>query len=102
METETKKFQTEKLKKVAEILKTIAHPVRLSIIEMLANDTSLTVTELKAATAIEQSLLSHHLIKMKDKGILLSYREGKNSYYKLVDEHILQIFTCMEGCTFLK
>lgn len=102
METETKKFQTEKLKKVADILKTIAHPVRLSIIEMLADDTSLTVTELKKATAIEQSLLSHHLIKMKDKGILLSYREGKNSYYKLVDEHILKIFTCMEGCTFLQ
>jgi len=87
------------LMKVAEILKTIAHPVRLSILEMLDAHDRLTVSELKEGTEIEQSLLSHHLIKMKDKGILRSEREGKNIYYELADSHIIKIFECMQGCS---
>ncbi|MTI32945.1 ArsR/SmtB family transcription factor [Xanthovirga aplysinae] len=94
------KLEADKLLKVAEILKTIAHPVRLKIIEVLS-DEKRTVSELMEATAIEQSLISHHLIKMKDKGVLSSYREGKNVYYQLVDDHITKIFDCMEGCSFI-
>lgn len=87
--------------RVAEILKAIAHPVRLSILELLGENTALTVSEIQSYTSIEQSLLSHHLIKMKDKGVLKSYREGKNHYYQLTDAHIIQIFSCMEKCSLI-
>lgn len=43
------------------------------------------VTELQAHLHIEQSLLSNHLIKMKDKGILIRKRQGKQSLYSLMD-----------------
>ena len=102
MEKIQSRFDIETLNKVAEILKTIAHPVRISILEALDKESQLSVTALKAHTNIEQSLLSHHLIKMKDKGILKSYREGKNIYYQLADEHILKIFECMENCSIIK
>jgi len=94
-------IDAEKLARVAEILKTIAHPVRLTIIEHLQNGRELSVSELQEITEVEQSSLSHHLIKMKDKGILGSRRDGKNIYYHLTDDRITQIFGCMEGCKLL-
>ncbi|EAY25503.1 ArsR/SmtB family transcription factor [Microscilla marina] len=101
MTTTKRNISAEKLERVAEVLKTIAHPVRLSILEVLQNHGRLTVSDLKEKTQTEQSLLSHHLIKMKDKGVLRANREGKNIYYALVDDHITNIFDCMEKCSFI-
>ncbi|WP_299461381.1 helix-turn-helix transcriptional regulator [uncultured Microscilla sp.] len=101
MTTTKRNISAEKLERVAEVLKTIAHPVRLSILEVLQNHGRLTVSDLKEKTQTEQSLLSHHLIKMKDKGVLRANREGKNIYYALVDDHITHIFDCMEKCSFI-
>ena len=101
MQTTTKKLNAETLERVAEILKAIAHPIRLQVLEALKEHQTLTVTEMKEITSTEQSLLSNHLIKMKDRGLLKSVRKGKNIYYELVDENILKIFTCMENCDLL-
>lgn len=38
---------------------------------------------------------------MKDKGILDSYRDGRNIYYGLAITQITGIFDCMEHCDFL-
>ncbi len=91
-------FDTAKLERVAEILKTLSHPVRLSVLQNLQKSERLSVSELIEVLDIEQSLLSHHLTKMKDKGILKSEREGKNIYYSLADVTILKIFDCMSTC----
>lgn len=97
-----KKIDIEKLSRVAEILKTIAHPIRLAIVEALDHHDSLSVSELMKETNTEQSLLSHHLIKMKDKGVLKSERRGKSIYYELTDKHITNIFDCMANCSFVQ
>jgi DNA-binding transcriptional ArsR family regulator len=91
----------EKLERVAEVLKTIAHPTRLCIIEQLQYGQEKAVSEIQDALDVEQSALSHHLIKMKDKGVLATRREGKNIYYRLCDTHITSIFDCMNNCSFL-
>jgi len=91
-------FDASKLERVAEILKTLSHPVRLSVLQSLQKEERLSVSELIVELGIEQSLLSHHLTKMKDKGILKSEREGKNIYYSLADITILKIFECMGSC----
>ena len=93
--------RAQQMLRVSEILKAIAHPVRLSILELLGSNKALTVSEVQSYTGIEQSLLSHHLIKMKDKGVLKSYREGKHHFYQLTDTHITQIFNCMENCSLI-
>jgi DNA-binding transcriptional ArsR family regulator len=89
------------LLKVSEILKAIGHPVRLEIMELLEVKEPLTVTELQASLSapIEQSMLSHHLIKMKDKGILRCEKRGLHVHYSLVDRKLLKIFDCMENCS---
>lgn len=96
------KLEVEKLKRVAEILKAIAHPTRLNVLEALELHKRLTVNELMKLTDTTQSLLSNHLIKMRDKGILRSERDGRHIYYELIDEHLLNIFSCMEECSLIQ
>lgn len=98
MTLEKRNIKPEKLEQIAEVLKTISHPVRLEILELLEVNDKLCVSEIMEETQIEQSLLSHHLTKMKDKGILKSSRDGKRIYYSLGIEQIPQIFDCMEKC----
>ena len=97
----TTHLTAEEITRVAEILKTIGHPVRLQILEALEEKEPLTVTEIQEniETNIEQSLLSHHLIKMKDRGILKCEKNGMNVLYRLEDRQILKIFECMESCS---
>jgi len=70
---------------IADLLKCIAHPVKLDILGLLHARDSLSVSEIQTLLGCdcEQSMLSHHLIKMKDKGILSSVKQGKNIYYSI-------------------
>ncbi len=92
----------ENITKAAKILKTIGHPLRLEVLEVLEAKERLNVSQIKEAihSKVEQSLLSHHLIKMKDKGILQSKKEGMHVVYNITDRNILKIFDCMEKCNF--
>ncbi len=87
-----------KLELMASILKAISHPLRLEIIELLEDREALSVAEIRDQIDAEQSLLSHHLIKMKDKGVLKSHRKGRHIYYTLAFEQITKIFDCMDKC----
>ncbi|WP_246558970.1 ArsR/SmtB family transcription factor [Hymenobacter piscis] len=92
---------TEKMEKVAFILKTTAHPTRIAIVQLLAAHESLSVTDISEKLSVEQSLLSHHLTGMKLKGILSSSREGKNIFYSLKMREVVDVIQCLAGCTFL-
>ena len=43
-------------------------------------------------------MMSHHLAKMKDNGVLISEKIGKQVYYKIFVRQLLSIFDCMEKC----
>lgn len=92
---------TEKMEKVAFILKTTAHPTRIAIVQLLAQQESLSVTDISAKLQVEQSLLSHHLTGMKLKGLLSSHRDGKNIFYSLKMREVIDVIQCLAGCTFL-
>jgi DNA-binding transcriptional ArsR family regulator len=88
----------EKLEKAAYILKTVAHPTRLAIVDLLNLNSRLNVNELTDILGVEQSLLSHHLITMKLKGILRSEKEGQCVYYSLKEKDITKLIECIENC----
>lgn len=73
----------QKIDQVAELLRTLAHPLRMQIVLLLSQQKPCPVSSLQVQLQAEQSLLSHHLIKMKDKGILTSVRKGKEIYYSV-------------------
>jgi DNA-binding transcriptional ArsR family regulator len=86
------------LEKAAAILKAMSHPVRISILNALEDGNRLSVTELHNILGIEQSTTSHHLGIMRDKGVLISRREGKNIYYSIRDEKINALLYCIGNC----
>lgn len=88
----------EKLERVAFILKTIAHPLRISIISLLVSNEKLCVNDICELLSSEQSLTSHHLSNMKLSGILGSAREGKNIYYFLKLQEVITVINCMNRC----
>ena len=98
METILTGIDPKKVEKVAFILKTIGHPVRLAIIDLLIHHKELSVNDICEQLDLEQSLVSHHLNNMKLKGILESKREGKNIYYSLLLQEVATVIECMSKC----
>ena len=88
----------EQLDKAANMLKAIAHPMRIAILKHLDEGKRLTVTEIHELLNIEQSTTSHHLGILKDKGVLTSQREGKNTYYFLKHDTLSNIVDCISKC----
>jgi len=93
-----KNHDPENLEKASGMLKAMAHPVRISIIGCLEEGGGRTVTEIHNCIGIEQSTASHHLGILKDKGVLGSRREGKNTFYFLKDEKIIKLLNCIGDC----
>ncbi len=93
------KINKEKFEKAAYILKAVAHPTRLAIIQLLDVQENLMVNEICETLKCEQSLISHHLINMKLRGILKSHKDGLNVYYSLKEREITNLLTCIENCS---
>ena len=87
----------EQLEKASGMLKAIAHPVRIAILNYLEDGKKLTVTEIHELLKLEQSTTSHHLGILKDKGVLASKREGKNTYYFLKQNNLATIIDCINN-----
>ena len=95
---EFKELNPESLERAAGMLKAIAHPVRIKIVGCLEDGGKRTVTEIHKQLGIEQSTASHHLGILKDKGVLASKRDGKNTWYFLKHENLKTILNCISGC----
>ncbi len=92
------KLTIEQLENAAVMLKAIAHPTRIAILNQLDNRSPLTVKEIQNALGIEQATTSHHLGILKDKNVLVSKRSGKNIYYSLKDNRINTLIDCISKC----
>lgn len=89
----------DKLDTATSMLKAIAHPMRIAILKYLEGGKRLTVTQIHELLGIEQSTTSHHLGILRNKGVLCSSREGKNTFYYLKHNILSQIVDCLETCT---
>jgi len=91
-------LQPEEIERGANMLKAISHPMRLAILGYLSEGNKLSVTEIHELLKIEQSTASHHLGILKDKGILASLRQGKNTLYYLKRKNLSQLVRCISEC----
>jgi len=96
---EIKQLDFDRLETAASMLKAMAHPMRIAILKHLEYGKRLTVTQIHELLGIEQSTTSHHLGILKDKGVLCSKREGKNTFYYLKYEILSKIVDSLEVCT---
>lgn len=95
---ELKELDPEILSKAANMLKAIAHPIRISIIGYLEDGKKHTVTEIHKKIGIEQSTASHHLVILKDRDVLSSKREGKNTLYFLKHPNLKNVLNSIRDC----
>lgn len=75
----------------AEILKAIAHPVRLCIVRGLAQSDGCNVTHMQNCLGIPQSTISQHIAKLRSAKIIEGDRNGLEITYHLKDERIKKI-----------
>lgn len=86
----------ENLVQAAECLKTLAHPVRLRMVQMLLDD-RYTVGELASACEIQSHMASEHLRLMQHCGLLNRKRQGREIYYTIAEPHLKNIMECIEA-----
>ena len=84
------------LQQRAEIMKALAHPTRLFIVEELSRR-RLCVAELSELIGADISTVSRHLSQLRKAGLLDYEREGNCIYYHLLCSCALDFFTCAES-----
>ena len=80
----------------AECLKTLAHPHRLRMVQMLLRG-RYTVGELAEACGIPSHMASEHLRLMQRCGLLTSEKDGRKAYYQIAEPHLANIMACVEA-----
>jgi DNA-binding transcriptional ArsR family regulator len=86
----------EGLEQAAECLRTLAHPHRLRMVQMMLRG-RYTVGELADACGIQSHMASEHLRLMKHCGLLASERDGRKTYYRVAEPHLASIMECVEA-----
>jgi ArsR family transcriptional regulator, zinc-responsive transcriptional repressor len=84
------------LAEAAECLKTLAHPHRLRMVQMLLRD-RYTVGELAEACGIPSHMASEHLRLMQRCGFMTSEKDGRKAYYQIAEPHLANIMGCIEA-----
>ncbi len=80
----------DEITRKAEILKALAHPDRLCIIQGL-HMYRCNVGEIQSKLGLSQSGLSQHIAKLKSVGIIRGKRNGKEICYRVADEFAMEI-----------
>lgn len=83
MEKDFKKYND-----TAELLKVLAHPVRLCIVRGLLSKGQCNVTYMQNCLDMPQSTVSQHLQKLRAAGIIEGDRNGLEINYKVCDERV--------------
>jgi len=81
----TRHFDSE-----AELLGTLAHPIRLQILELLRHEERC-VCDLQAALCQRQATISQHLMALREAGLVTCRKEGLRVYYQLSDPRLLNV-----------
>ena len=75
----------------SNILKALAHPIRLCIVKGLLENGGSNVTNMQQCLNMPQSTVSQHLSKLKSCGIIEGERSGLEITYKITDPMIKQL-----------
>ncbi|GCD10814.1 ArsR/SmtB family transcription factor [Clostridium tagluense] len=86
MDTDYKKYN-----EIAEILKVLAHPIRLCIVKGILDQGECNVSHMQSCLEIPQSTISQHLQKLRYAGVIEGTRHGLEVNYKIKDERIIKL-----------
>ncbi len=75
----------------AELLKAIGSPVRLCILGSLCRAGEKNVSDMKDCIGASQPVISQHLRKLKDMGLVKYRKDGTSSYYSVSNDLVREI-----------
>ncbi|MFV9675739.1 MAG: ArsR/SmtB family transcription factor [Anaerolineales bacterium] len=73
------------------LMKALAHPARLQILEVLRSDGECCVCHIENILGQRQAYISQQLSRLREAGLVVDRREGLNVFYSLVDESISRL-----------
>ena len=85
----------DSLGEAAECLRTLTHPHRLRMVQMLLQG-DFSVGELAEACGLPSAMASEHLRLMQRCGFLTSEKDGRQVFYRVAEPHLKQIMGCIE------
>ncbi len=80
----------------AEVLRVMAHPTRLQILDILLRDSEC-VCHLSAALGKPQPYVSQQLAVLRKAGLVIDEKEGTNAFYRLADADVRRQVTAIFG-----
>ena len=81
----------------AKIVKALAHPARLFIVDELAREGERCVCELTEMIGADTSTVSRHLSVLKSAGLIEDDKRGAMVFYRLRTRCITNFFDCIES-----
>ena len=88
------KLTVERVHQAAKVLKCIAHPDRLRLVECLETK-ELSVNELVVKLKRNQAVVSKHLAVLRRGGIVQRKIHGNFRYYSICYANVLNVLDCM-------
>jgi ArsR family transcriptional regulator len=90
--TEKAKYETR-----AKVLKALAHPARLKLVDVLSEHDEVCVCDLTEAIGMDMSTVSRHLAQLKNAGLVESEKRGQMVFYRLRVTCLPNLFRCIES-----
>lgn len=81
----------QKFNDTADMLKILAHPVRLCIVKGLIEKGECNVSHMQVCLDTPQSTISQHLQKLRSVGIIEGRRDGLEIYYKVCNPKVAEL-----------
>lgn len=81
---------------ISTLLKVLAHPERLRILDVLRRDAEC-VCHLEALLDKPQPYVSQQLRLLRELNVIQDEKEGNNVFYRLVDAEVAEWLTCILG-----
>ncbi len=93
-------INNEKIEESSEILRALAHPLRMRILEFIDKNKTINVNKIYNTLDLEQSITSQHLRILRIAGIVNTERKGKFVHYQIDYSRVADILKAINS--FLK
>ncbi|MCK6460050.1 MAG: metalloregulator ArsR/SmtB family transcription factor [Planctomycetes bacterium] len=90
-----RKIHLEVLEDAARVLRAVAHPLRLRLLEILGHAGEKNVTSLCEASGAPQPAVSQQLARLRHEGVLAARRDGSQVFYRVARPEVLGLLECV-------
>ena len=90
-------INNERLQVSSDILRALAHPLRMKILEFIDKNKTINVNKIYNTLKLEQSITSQHLKILRASGLVHTHREGKFIHYTVDYPKLVTAMKAVEG-----